>query len=710
MSVLKSRPPAYPFGAIVGQQSTKQALLLNAVSPSVGGVLIQGEKGTAKSTAVRALAGMMPPIPVVPGCPSLCDPAVPFEWCPACKGVPWTGAPAYAPAPFVDVPISAGEDRLIGHMDAEAAMAEGRFAFRPGLLAKAHRGILYVDEINLLPDHLVDALLDAAASGWNRVERDGFSVAHPARFVLVGTMNPEEGELRPQLLDRFGLSVHVSTPADVAERALIMSRRMEYEADPAVFAAAWEADERQERERLQAARDAFARVALSYERLEQVARLCLAAKTEGMRADLAICETAKALAAYRRRPEVTAKDVNDAASLALRHRSTAPWQPEPEPDPEPDPDPEPEIDPEPELNSEPPKGGPEDGSGANRGGENNADRPSEDRSGRRSSPTSGAAASPAPSAGSSELAEADGKPSPRGPLPPSRSPGTIPEQLLPIDSAYRLNASLLGDSPHRETGSARRSSKARMNSRRGTSVAPPHAIGRHIRSRPLHSGSVGDAPVDWPRTIQAAALRRSLGDGREGASRIRRADVREKVIVGSYRQLLLFAVDASGSMAGYQRMEQTKAAVLSLIEKAYQDRNSFALLCFRDARAELVLPPTRSVGLARLTLERLASGGGTPLALGLRTCAELLERWHTKHPELRPNVYLLTDGRVHRRGAASADNSYEAAVEAARSLAERECPVTVIDTETGTVRLGLARRLAAAMQATRYATLQELAK
>ncbi|WP_010268890.1 ATP-binding protein, partial [Paenibacillus senegalensis] len=322
----------YPFSAIVGQDTVKLALLLNAVSPSTGGVLIQGEKGNAKSTAVRALAKLLPPIAVVPGCPLSCDPEEPFSFCPHCRGVPYTGEPAEAQAPFIEIPLGTSEDRLLGHMDLDAALNRGDRFFEAGLLARAHRGVLYVDEINLLPDHLVDILLDAAASGWNHVERDGFSVSHPARFILVGTMNPEEGELRPQLLDRFGLSVEVTTPQDVPSRTEIMKRRLAYEQSPAQFAGQWAGEEDQLRAHLRQARRAFGDMELPAARLEQVARICLQAQTEGMRADLVICEAAKSLAAFRGHPAVTAQDVREAAPLALFHRSAHPWHPDPEPD------------------------------------------------------------------------------------------------------------------------------------------------------------------------------------------------------------------------------------------------------------------------------------------------------------------------------------------------------------------------------------------
>ena len=238
----------YPFAALVGQESLKTALLLNAVDPGIGGVLISGEKGTAKSTAARALAALLPAQRVVAGCPFRCDPESPDPTCTHCGGLVERPA-ADVRVPFVDLPLGATEDRVLGSLDFERALREGRRAFQPGLLAAAHRGVLYVDEVNLLPDHLVDVLLDVAASGVNVVQRESVEVIHPSRFLLVGTMNPEEGELRPQLLDRFGLMVEVAGPRDPAIRAEVVRRRIAFEADPVAFASRWEAEQSELRTR-----------------------------------------------------------------------------------------------------------------------------------------------------------------------------------------------------------------------------------------------------------------------------------------------------------------------------------------------------------------------------------------------------------------------------------------------------------------------------
>ncbi|MBW8821088.1 MAG: ATP-binding protein, partial [Streptomyces sp.] len=308
----------FPFTAVVGQEDLRLALLLNAVSPAVGGVLVRGEKGTAKSTAVRALSALLPEVAVVPGCRFSCDPAAPDPSCP--DGPHEAGNGGTRPSRMVELPVGASEDRLVGALDIERALAEGVKAFEPGLLADAHRGILYVDEVNLLHDHLVDLLLDAAAMGASYVEREGVSVRHASKFLLVGTMNPEEGELRPQLLDRFGLTVEVAASREPDQRVEVVRRRLAYDDDPAGFAARWADEERAVRQRIVGARELLPSVRLGDGALRQIAATCAAFEVDGMRADIVMARTATALAAWAGRTDVLAEDVRQAALLALPHR------------------------------------------------------------------------------------------------------------------------------------------------------------------------------------------------------------------------------------------------------------------------------------------------------------------------------------------------------------------------------------------------------
>lgn len=309
----------YPFSAIAGQQELKTCLVLTAVDPTIGGLLAMGDRGTGKSTTVRAFAALLPPIKAVKGCPYHCDPESLQSACDECRAAAVLKSESIA-VPVVDLPLGATEDRVAGALDLERALSRGEKVFEPGLLAKANRGYLYIDEVNLLEDHLVDLLLDVAASGENLFEREGLSVRHPARFVLIGSGNPEEGELRPQLLDRFGLSVEVKTPQDVASWVDIVKRRDAYEQDTTAFYALWEADEKKLRFRIQAARKLLRDVVVPDAIQESAAGLCLALKTDGLRGQLTVIRAARALAAFEKQKTVTIQHIKRMALPALRHR------------------------------------------------------------------------------------------------------------------------------------------------------------------------------------------------------------------------------------------------------------------------------------------------------------------------------------------------------------------------------------------------------
>ncbi len=311
----------FPFSAIVGQEEMKLALLIAAVDQTVGGVLVFGDRGTGKSTAIRALAALMPKMSVVSNCPYNCDPAADKPGlCAQCADKTTPGKTRQMPMPVVDLPLGATEDRVIGALDLERALTQGEKAFEPGLLAKAHRGFLYIDEVNLLEDHLVDALLDVAASGENVVEREGLSVRHPARFVLVGSGNPEEGELRPQLLDRFGLSVEVKTPEDLPARVKIVQQRDAFERDREGFIAQWKRKDGQVRRQISKARETLDQVDVPTEVIELAAELCMRLGTDGLRGELTLIRAARALASLHARAVVTAHDLRQVAPSALRHR------------------------------------------------------------------------------------------------------------------------------------------------------------------------------------------------------------------------------------------------------------------------------------------------------------------------------------------------------------------------------------------------------
>lgn len=683
--ISKVRDPRYPFTAIVGSEDLKLALILNAVSPRVGGVLVRGEKGTAKSTIVRALAALLPAVEVVDGCRFSCDPAAPDPECP--DGPHEAGTGAVRPAHLVELPVGASEDRLAGSLDIERALTEGVKAFEPGLLAAAHRGVLYVDEVNLLHDHLVDLLLDAAALGTCYVEREGVSVRHAARFLLVGTMNPEEGELRPQLLDRFGLTVEVRASREPSQRAEVVRRRLAFDAEPAGFATRWSGQERALAARIAEARARVASVVLPDSALRQIATVCAAFEVDGLRADLVTANAAIAHAAWRGRTAVTADDVREAARLALPHRrrrdpfdapgldeseledllSRVPGEPD-EPDDDPDSD-GPGGD-----------GSAEDGSGGEDPGGVGAteDGPGGDGSGgegTRPTPPGAADTGPAHAGPGSAGAPSPGVPSPgAGPAAdPEREAGaTRRDQASDADPARPAR---LFTVPGIGAGAPGRRSRARTPLGRTTGARTPEG-------RP--------ASLHLKATVGAAAPYQ-LGRGRSGPGLLlRREDLREAVREGREGNLVLFVVDASGSMAARQRMRAVKAAVLGLLLDAYQRRDKVGLVTFRGTRADLVLPPTSSVEAGAARLRDLPTGGRTPLAAGLLRAAEVLRVERLRDPARRPLVVLVTDGRAT---CGTVEESHRAAGLLAGVTG------VVVDCENGHVRLGLARSLAERMGA-----------
>lgn len=646
----------FPFTAVVGQDDLRLALLLNAVSPSVGGVLVRGEKGTAKSTAVRALTSLLPEVAVVPGCRFSCDPAAPD---PGCPDGPHEGGGVGAsrPARMVELPVGASEDRLVGALDIERALAEGVKAFEPGLLAAAHRGILYVDEVNLLHDHLVDLLLDAAAMGASYVEREGVSVRHAAQFLLVGTMNPEEGELRPQLLDRFGLTVEVAASREPDQRVEVVRRRLAYDDDPAAFAASWGDEETAVRQRIVAARTLLPRVRLGDSALRQIATVCSAFEVDGMRADIVMARTATALAAWAGRTDVLAEDVRQAALLALPHRRRrnpfdAPGLDEDKLDQtlEEFSDSSGDDDPGP------------DGDGGGPGGGGGRPEPDEGPAG------DGADAGARPEEGEGEPA-----------------PGGAGEQS-PVRAAEPFRTKVLSV-PGIGEGAAGRRSRARTEHGRTTGARRPQGA-----LTKLHLAA----------TVQAAAPHQRAR-GRSGRGLVvRRDDLRQATREGREGNLVLFVVDASGSMAARQRMGAVKGAVLSLLLDAYQRRDKVGLVTFRGSAADVALPPTSSVDAAAARLESLPTGGRTPLAAGLLRAHDVLRVERLRDPARRALVVVVTDGR-----ATGGPEPVALASRAARLFAAEGVASVVVDCESGPVRLGLAGQLAGELGGTAV-TLDEL--
>ncbi|MFF0152894.1 VWA domain-containing protein [Micromonospora sp. NPDC005203] len=742
----------YPFSAVLGMADMRLALLLNAVSPAIGGVLVRGEKGTAKSTAVRALAALLPPVRRVAGCRFGCDPAEPD---PACPDGPH---PADATAEtrrarLVELPVGAAEDRVVGSLDLEKALGEGVRAFEPGLLAAAHRGVLYVDEVNLLHDHLVDLLLDAAAMGRSHVEREGVSVSHAARFLLVGTMNPEEGELRPQLLDRFGLTVEVGASRDPEVRVEVVRRRLAADADPAGFAARWADADAEIAAQVAAARRRLPGVRLPDAALRQIAEVCAAFDVDGMRADIVTARAALAHAAWHGRDRVTVDDVRVAARLALPHRRRRDPFDTPgldekrldealqraqdaHPD-EPDDDAPDDRGPDdtgprgggPAGDGGPNDGGPNgggpNGGGPNGGGPNgggpdgggpHGGGPQGDGSGDGAEQgASGSAGHSAARDGSGPDGRTDGQdgadgwpqrqPGDRGDDDgwPQRQPGDRgDDDQNPRPRGGRGSAT--GDDDPTRGGESQSVAVPRGGLRAQVLTAPgvgDGVPGRRSRARTGRGRTTGArvptgrvAALHLPATVRAAAPHQASRGRLTGPLRLRPDDVREAVREGREGNLVLFVVDASGSMGARQRMSAVKDAVLALLTDAYQRRDKVAVIAFRGAGARTLLPATSSVLAASTRLAELPTGGRTPLAEGLLAAADLLRLERLRDPKRRPLVLIVTDGR-----ATAGPRPLDRAAAAAKVLAATAAPCVVVDCESGPVRLNLATRLATQLTA-----------
>jgi magnesium chelatase subunit D len=625
-----SASTGFPFTAVVGMEDLQLALILAAISPAIGGVLIRGEKGTAKSTAVRALTEILPPVDVVPGCRFSCDPERPDANCP---DGPHTGEGTVRPARLVELPVGATEDRVLGSLHLEKALAEGVTAYEPGLLAAANRGLLYVDEVNLLHDHLVDVLLDAAAMGRATIERDGVSVTHPAQFVLVGTMNPEEGELRPQLLDRFGLTVDVAASRDPAVRVEVMRARLTYEAGPEDFVERYDGPQRELAERIVKARDLLSEVILTDSALRQIAEICASFDVDGMRADLVTARTAVAHAAWSGRTVVEVDDVRAAAKLALPHRKRR------------NPFDAPGLDDdqlEEAINNSTPPEDPDDDGPEDPGG--------------------------GPSGGVDTSASSEGEPGEAtvGPAPSGEVVGSSEPYKARLLSVQSAGAGVAG--------------------RRGRAVTD---VGRVVGDRARAGRESGR--VHLLGTIRSAAPhQRARGRSGPGLA-VRTSDVRLAVREGREGNLVLFCVDASGSMGTKKRMGEVKTAIVSLLLDAYQRRDTVGLVTFGGATATVALPPTGSVETAVRRLESLPTGGRTPLAEGLLQAAEVLRIAAIRDPRRRPLLVLVTDGR-----ATQGDNAFARARQAAGWLAQQGIATVVVDCEPHRgVRLGLSAELAA---------------
>jgi magnesium chelatase subunit D len=652
----------YPFTAIIGQEKMKLTLILNAINPRLGGVLVRGEKGTAKSTAVRALAALLPEIEVVVGCPYSCDPHSPVHLCDLCRARLAAGRQletTFRRVQVIDLPVSATEDRVVGSLDFEYAIKYGRPRFEPGILARANRGIIYIDEVNLLDDHIVDVLLDVAAMGVNVVEREGISYYHPAEFILIGTMNPEEGELRPQLMDRFGLCVQVEGAADPKERVEIAKRREAFDADPLGFMVRWAAEERQLRERIAVARRLLPEVNISAALLDLVARLSLEGLVAGHRADVIMAAAARVIAAWHGRREVAEQDVYEAAELVLFHRVRDVPPPPPE-----------QAEP-PREEQKPPEQEEQE--------QDNAEQPEE-----LPPPPEQATAEPEEPDRPQEQDEREDEEEQDRNVPP---PAVPQEMVFAVGRPFPVKRIAYERDRVLRKGSGRRS-RTKTASR----------TGRYVRSTMQRRNN----DLAFDATMRAAAPYQVYRRRENVAIAIEAADIREKVREKRIGNFLLFVVDASGSMGAQQRMVETKGAILSLLLDAYQKRDKIGMVAFKGNTAEVLLPPTNSVEMGHRLLEELPTGGKTPLSAGLAKAYEVAKAHLYKDPNISPLLIIISDGKGNV--SMGSDKPLAEARRMAEIIrSEEKIKTLVIDVEkNGFLTFGLARELAGVLGADYY--------
>src|ERR1044072_5464027 len=626
----------------------KLALILNVVDPLIGGVLMMGHRGTGKSTAVRALADLLPQIEVVAGCPYNCDPK--DDLCDQCRGSEITSKKTAVPV--VELPLGATEDRVCGTIDIERALSAGRKAFDPGLPARANRGFLYIDEVNLLEDHLVDLLLDVAVTGVNKVEREGISVEHPASFVLIGSGNPEEGELRPQLLDRFGLHTEVRTENYLKNRVDIVERREGYDRDRSAFCKSYDADQEQLRRRITKARANLAKTNVDREVLEKIAQLCADLKVDGHRGELTIMRAARALAAFEGRKAVTEEHVKRVSAMALRHRlrrdaldETATSEEVQQAVDEVFPTPAP-----PQKSS---GNGGGDTQDLERPGKVDKDTPRQRRS----------------ASGSSSR--------------PNETDVLSPPAVEKKSGELRLDEQMRTERRQKTRSQSRRAS--------GAKAALAQRRGRYTRAVSFRS--------EGARIAIDATLRALVG-----LDVSLREALRYKQLKHKQGRLFVFAIDASGSMAA-NRIARAKSTILKLLRKSYLNRDSVAIVSFHGTTANLDLPPSRSILRARRVLDSLRMGGSTPLGLGLVTTIELLELVGSKFGE--SVVLLFTDGRSNvplRRGGLNLRAYRQVKIESELreltvALARTKARVVVVDTQKEFESTEETRRLAGILRA-----------
>jgi len=628
----------YPFTAIIGQDLMKLALILNAINPRIGGLLIKGMKGTAKSTAVRALADILPQIEYITSCTFNCNPSNKKEMCHSCQK-------KYDKENInkedidkkkmrvITLPINATEDRVIGTIDIKKALKEGIKALEPGILAEAHRNILYIDEVNLLADNVADVLLDSAAMGLNIIEREGLSFHHPANFILVGTMNPEEGNLRPQLLDRFGLSVDVERIEDIKKRVKIVKYVEEFQNNPFDFIEKFEEKQKKLRAKIIHARDLLEKVDISEELLEKIAKICVDFQTDGHRADITISRTAKTIAAFNGHKEVREDDVKIAAKLSLNHRlRRLPFEDQSFK----------EKDIEDFFNDE--------------GNEENIDP--------------------------EEIPDIN---------PQNNININAQEEIFEIDTSVKINEVI---------DNTKRRKLMNISGQRVLHPTNDHR-GKYIggkRPRDFNFSNSNDIAIN--ETINSAVLdsdnRGIVENGRTLLIKEEHLHVKKRKGKSSY--LVIFCVDASGSMGVNNRMKMVKGAIYSILQSNYIYRDKVSLIVFRKDKAEIILPPTRSTDLAFKMLKDIPTGGTTPLVAGLIKAVDIALEEEIKKTGYIPLIVLLTDAR----GNVYYKDAIEDVIKTGEYIASKGLDLLIIDTESSEIRIGLCKSLSEASNAIYY--------
>ncbi|MFZ7120859.1 MAG: magnesium chelatase subunit D family protein [Eubacteriaceae bacterium] len=631
----------YPFSAIVAQNNVKESLIYNLINPLIGGVLLSGQKGTAKSTMVRSLSDLIPSTSVI------------------------------------NLPLNITEDMLIGTIDIKTAMQEGRRSFQYGMLEKVNGNILYVDEVNLLSNTIVNSLLDVSQSGVNRVEREGISFCHKSQFILVGTMNPEEGKIRPEFLDRFGLYVEVKGSIDKYERKEIIKRRLEFETDPERFIEKYRVQSQTLAKKIVKAKDNLSNVMVSGDVLDLAINFAKQANCVGHRGDLVIVHTAKAIAAYEGRDYIALEDVKKAAMLALPHRTRQLSEDQVQSSSEYD-----------SENNE--QDVEEQGDEKQDIKENNQEEINENQQDLNRNPNESSSDDQDNNHDSEQPDDIEDDISDGETL--SNEMPSMDDEIIEGEEVYHIKDIDVTPMDKLERRGSGRRSKTRSGTKKG----------RYVGYR-IPKNDYSDIAFD--ATIRAAAPYQTIRENNGMAFTINKNDIRVKTRENRVGTTILFVVDASGSMGADKRMKETKEAVLSLLFDAYQKRDNVGLIAFRKEGAEVLLNFTRSVDLAQKQLQKMATGGRTPLFAGLSMAWQIIKTQKLKEPDMLPLIVLVTDGRANY--SEYGEDPVEEAIKASANIAHNNIPSIVIDTENNFLSLEIAKQIALAMNAN-YFKIQDL--